>query len=60
MPNWGTSGDLTPAQVDIMARFLPRTTGLVGYPEMMASWKVLVAEDRHRATAQPRRRDLFA
>jgi nitrite reductase (NO-forming)/hydroxylamine reductase len=50
MPNWGTSGDLTPAQVDIMARFLqhePPAPPEWGMPEMMASWKVMVApEDR--------------
>ncbi len=50
MPNWGTSGDLTPAQVDIMARFLqhePPAPPEWGMAEMMASWKVLVApEDR--------------
>ncbi len=46
MPNWGTSGDLTAEQVDIMARFLqhePPAPPEWGMPEMTASWKVLVA-----------------
>lgn len=50
MPNWGTSGDLTDEQVDIMARFLqhePPAPPEWGMPETMASWKLLVApEDR--------------
>ncbi len=50
MPNWGTSGDLTDEQVDIMARFLqhePPAPPEWGMAETMASWKVLVApEDR--------------
>lgn len=50
MPNWGTSGDLTFEQIDIMARFLqqePPAPPEYGMPEMMASWKVMVApEDR--------------
>jgi nitrite reductase (NO-forming)/hydroxylamine reductase len=50
MPNWGTSGDMTPEQIDIMARFLqqePPAPPEFGMPEMMATWKVLVApEDR--------------
>jgi len=50
MPNWGTSGDLTDDEVDIMARFLqhePPAPPEWGMPEMMESWQVLVApEDR--------------
>ena len=50
MPNWGTSGDLTPEEIDIMARFLqqePPAPPEFGMPEMQASWKLLVApEDR--------------
>lgn len=50
MPNWGTSGDLSPEEIDIMARFLqqePPEPPEFGMPEIMASWKVLVApEDR--------------
>jgi nitrite reductase (NO-forming)/hydroxylamine reductase len=50
MPNWGTSGDLTDAQIDIMARYLqhePPEPPEFGLPEMEASWNVFVApEDR--------------
>jgi nitrite reductase (NO-forming) / hydroxylamine reductase len=50
MPNWGTSGDFSEADVDLMARYLllePPQPPEWGMPEMMASWKVLVKpEDR--------------
>jgi len=50
MPNWGTSGDLSREQIDIMARFLqhgPPEPPEWGMPEMMNSWKLLVKpEDR--------------
>jgi len=50
MPNWGSSGELSPEQIDIMARFLqqePPAPPEFGMPEMRASWSVLVApEDR--------------
>ncbi len=50
MPNWGTSGEMTDAQIDIMARFLqqePPAPPEFGMPDMKDSWKVLVApEDR--------------
>ena len=50
MPNWGTSGEMTPEQIDIMARFLqqePPAPPEFGMAEMKATWKVLVApEDR--------------
>ncbi len=50
MPNWGTSGEMTPEQIDIMARFLqqePPAPPEFGMPEMKATWQVLVApEDR--------------
>jgi len=45
MPNWGTSGDLSEAEVDLMARFLqhePPQPPEWGMAEMKASWKVLV------------------
>ncbi|MEZ5446709.1 MAG: cytochrome D1 domain-containing protein [Gammaproteobacteria bacterium] len=45
MPNWGSSGQLTPEQVDIMARFLqhePPAPPEYGLPQMKESWKVLV------------------
>ncbi|MEL7186317.1 MAG: cytochrome D1 domain-containing protein, partial [Pseudomonadota bacterium] len=48
MPNWGTSGEMTPEQIDIMARFLqqePPAPPEFGMPEMQETWKVLVAPD---------------
>jgi nitrite reductase (NO-forming)/hydroxylamine reductase len=45
MPNWGTSGELTDAQVDLMARYVqqePPTPPEWGMKEMMASLKVAV------------------
>ncbi|MEH6634380.1 MAG: cytochrome D1 domain-containing protein [Halioglobus sp.] len=47
MPNWGTSGDFSEEQIDIMARFLqhePPQPPEWGMKEMMDSWKVHVAE----------------
>ena len=50
MPNWGTSGDMTEEDVDMMARYIllePPAPPEFGMPEMKASWKVHVApEDR--------------
>ena len=50
MPNWGSSGELTPEQVDIMAEFLqqePPAPPEFGLADMKATWKVLVPpEDR--------------
>jgi nitrite reductase (NO-forming)/hydroxylamine reductase len=54
MPNWGTSGELTEKEVDIMARYVqqePPTPPEFGMKEMEASWKVLVAPDK-RPTKQ--------
>tara|TARA_R110002096_G_scaffold86020_1_gene198319 strand:- start:79 stop:2226 length:2148 start_codon:yes stop_codon:yes gene_type:complete len=48
MPNWGTSGDLTPEQIDIMAQFLqqePPAPPEFGMADMQASWKLLVKPD---------------
>ncbi len=45
MPNWGTSGQLSPEQIDLMARFLqqePPVPPEWGLAEMKASWKVIV------------------
>ena len=45
MPNWGTSGDLTEEEIDMMARYLqhePPTPPEWGMKEMKGSWKVLV------------------
>ncbi len=50
MPNWGTSGELGEADVDVMARYLllePPAPPEFGMPEMKASWKLIVKpEDR--------------
>jgi nitrite reductase (NO-forming)/hydroxylamine reductase len=50
MPNWGTSGELTEGEIDLMARYLllePPAPPEYGMAEMRDSWKVLVApEDR--------------
>lgn len=50
MPNWGTSGDFSEEQIDIMARFLqhePPTPPEWGMKEMKETWKVYVpVEDR--------------
>ncbi|MFV1997612.1 MAG: cytochrome D1 domain-containing protein [Acidiferrobacterales bacterium] len=45
MPNWGTSGQFSKKDIDIMARFLqhePPVPPEYGMKEMMASWKVFV------------------
>lgn len=45
MPNWGTSGDLTEAQIDMMARFIqqePVAPPEWGLPEMLDSWEVRI------------------
>jgi nitrite reductase (NO-forming)/hydroxylamine reductase len=49
MPNWGTSGEFTEEQVDLMARYLqhePPTPPEYGLPEMNASWKLIVPVDQ--------------
>src|SRR5512133_1715035 len=45
MPNWGTSGELTEGEVDLMARYVqqtPPTPPEFGMKEMQASWKEIV------------------
>ena len=50
MPNWGTSGDLTEVQIDLLARYLqhpPPEPPEFGLAEMQASWSLIVPpEDR--------------
>jgi len=49
MPNWGTSGELTDDEVDLMARYVqqtPPTPPEYGMKEMKATWKVLVPADK--------------
>jgi nitrite reductase (NO-forming)/hydroxylamine reductase len=63
MPNWGTSGELSEEQVDIMARFLqqePPSPPEFGLEDMKATWKVLVApEDRPKKPQHDRDIDNF-
>ncbi|HEX7328520.1 MAG TPA: cytochrome D1 domain-containing protein [Casimicrobiaceae bacterium] len=45
MPNWGSSGQLTASEVDLMARYVqqtPPTPPEYGLKEMEASWKEIV------------------
>jgi len=50
MPNWGTSGELSANDIDVLARYLQHTPPMppeFGLAEMQATWKVLVpVEDR--------------
>ena len=49
MPNWGTSGDLNDAEVDLMARYIqqePPTPPEFGMAQMKSSWKVVIAPDK--------------
>ncbi len=45
MPNWGTSGELSDADISMLARFLqhpPPQPPEFGMPQMMATWDVVV------------------
>ena len=60
MPNWGTSGQLSEEQVDLMARYLlnePVAPPEWGMKEMRGSWQVLVPADK-RPTGQMNKLDL--
>ena len=49
MPNWGTSGELSEKDVEVMAKFLqhePPIPPEFGMKEMKDSWKVLVKPDK--------------
>ncbi len=49
MPNWGTSGQLTPRQVDLMARYLqhePPKPPEFSLKDMKATWKVIVPPEQ--------------
>jgi len=63
MPNWGTSGDLTPAEIDIMARFLqqePPAPPDWNMADMQDSWKLMVApQDRPDSPQHDRNIDNF-
>lgn len=63
MPNWGTSGDFTEAEIDTLARFLqhePPEPPQWGMEEMKASWKVHVKpEDRPKKPQHKRNYENF-
>ena len=49
MPNWGTSGDLTDAEVDLMGRYVqhePPTPPEWGMADMKKIWKVIVPPEK--------------
>lgn len=49
MPNWGTSGDLSDAEIDAMARYLQHEPPLPpewGMADMKASWKLAVPPEK--------------
>ncbi len=49
MPNWGTSGQLSEADIDLMARYLqnpPPQPPEFGMKEMKATWKVVVPPEQ--------------
>ena len=49
MPNWGTSGELSEAEVDLMARYVqhePPIPPEYGMQDMRASWKVVVPPEQ--------------
>jgi nitrite reductase (NO-forming)/hydroxylamine reductase len=55
MPNWGTSGDLSKEQVELMAKYLlndPTPPPEFGMPQIKASWKLIVPVDKRPKTKQ--------
>ena len=49
MPNWGTSGDLTDAEVDLMGRYVqhePPTPPEWGMADMKKTWKIIVPPEK--------------
>lgn len=60
MPNWGTSGDLTEAEIDLMAAYLlnePASPPEWGMEATKGSWKVIVPVDK-RPKKQANKLDL--
>ena len=58
MPNWGTSGDMTPEEIQAMAHFLqhePPAPPEFGMEEMRATWKLLVPPDERPTSPQHKR-----
>jgi len=55
MPNWGSSGEMTPEEVDAMARFLqhePPQPPEFGMAEMRKSWKLMVPPEKRPSRKQ--------
>jgi nitrite reductase (NO-forming)/hydroxylamine reductase len=55
MPNWGTSGEMTAGEIEIMARFLqqePPAPPEFGMDDMRATWKVLVPPEGRPSAPQ--------
>jgi len=49
MPNWGTSGELSEKEIEIMARYIQQTPPMppeFGLADMKATWKVLIPVDK--------------
>ncbi len=49
MPNWGTSGEFTSDDIDLMARYLlnePAQPPEFGMPKIKASWKIFIPVDK--------------
>ncbi len=49
MPNWGTSGELTDDEVDLMARYIQQTPPQppeFGMKDMKSTWKVIVPPEK--------------
>jgi nitrite reductase (NO-forming)/hydroxylamine reductase len=49
MPNWGTSGEMTDPEIDLMARYIqqePPTPPEFGMADMKKTWKVLIPADK--------------
>jgi nitrite reductase (NO-forming)/hydroxylamine reductase len=60
MPNWGTSGDMTEAEIEVMTAYLlndPATPPEWGMKEMEGTWKVVVPVDK-RPKKQANKLDL--
>jgi len=58
MPNWGTSGDLSEAEIQAMAHFLqhePPAPPEFGMEEMRATWKVFVPPEARPTKPQHKR-----
>jgi len=58
MPNWGTSGDLTEAEIDGLARYLqhpPPKPPEFGLPEMQASWNLIIPPEKRPLKPQHNR-----